>query len=234
LELIKPRMQADAGSASRRAAHATLVQALDGAMRLLHPIMPFITEAIWRRLPLPDGARTTASLVVAEWPEPRGQDDEAETRMNALMELIGTVRTLRSEYNVPAASMVRIRLTNVSPPLRDALGIEERAVRRLARVDAIFTDAVDGAPEAGAHAVLKGGTDLFVPLSGIIDVDRERQRLDRERQRLESQLQITEARLSSDRFTSRAPAEIVEREQEKAASLRDQRDRLAAKLHGLG
>jgi valyl-tRNA synthetase len=234
LELIKPRMQADAESASRQAAHATLVRALDGAMRLLHPIMPFITEAIWRRLPLPDGDRMTASLVVAEWPQPRGVDKDAEARMNALMELIGTVRTLRSEYNVPAASMVGIRLANLSPALRDALGIEARALRRLARVDDIGTDGQDGTSEAGAHAVLRGGTDLFVPLSGIIDIEKERQRLDRELQRMELQLQTTEARLSSDTFTARAPAEVVAREQEKAASLRDQRDRLAAKLHGLG
>jgi valyl-tRNA synthetase len=231
LELIKPRMQTP--GSSRDAAKATLVHVLDGAMRLLHPIMPFITEAIWRRLPLPDGVAREESLVVARWPEPDHADAQAEAEMNALMELIGAVRTLRSEYNVPAGAHVRVRLTNVSAALRSALAMEERALRRLARVD----DVAEGAAingDMGAHAVLRSGADLFLPLAGIIDVDQERQRLGRELERIEGQLRGTEARLSSEQFTARAPADIVAREREKADSLRDQRDRLAGKLQGLG
>jgi valyl-tRNA synthetase len=235
LELIKPRMQAGsrADEASREAAKATLVHVMDGAMRLLHPIMPFITEAIWRRLPLPAGMEREASLVVAAWPAPASVDAEAEASMSALMELIGAVRTLRSEYNVPAASLVRIRLTNVGAALEAALRSEERAVRRLARVEEIGAGGAGSNGDLGAHAVLRGGTDLFLPLTGIIDVEQERQRLGRELERIASQLRGTEARLGSEQFTARAPAEIVAKEREKADSLRDQRDRLAAKLQGL-
>jgi valyl-tRNA synthetase len=86
----------------------------------------------------------------------------------------------------------------------------------------------------GAHAVLRSGAELFVPLAGVIDVEQEKQRLSKELERLEGQLRGTEARLSSEQFTARAPAEIVAKEREKAASLRDQRDRLAAKLQGFG
>jgi valyl-tRNA synthetase len=233
LELIKPRMQPDADAASRAAAQATLVHVLDGAMRLLHPIMPFITESIWLSLPVPEGAVREESLVIGRWPEPGAIDDAAEAQMNALMELIGAVRTLRSEYNVPPAAQIRIRLSSVSEALDAALRGEARALRRLARVEAVDTDgAVPG--ELGAHAVLRSGADLFLPLAGIIDVAQERQRLSREHDRIEAQLRGTEARLDSEQFTARAPAEIVAREQEKADSLRDQRDRLAAKLLGLG
>jgi valyl-tRNA synthetase len=233
LELIKPRMQADADAASRAAAQATLVHVLDGAMRLLHPIMPFITESIWLSLPVPEGAVREESLVVGRWPEPGAIDEAAEAQMNALMELIGAVRTLRSEYNVPPATLIRIRLSTVSEALGEALRGEARALRRLARVEAVDTDGA--APgELGAHAVLRSGADLFLPLAGIIDVAQERQRLSREHDRIEAQLRGTEARLDSEQFTARAPAEIVAREREKADSLRDQRDRLAAKLLGLG
>ncbi|HEX6307883.1 MAG TPA: valine--tRNA ligase [Longimicrobiales bacterium] len=231
VELIKPRMQEEGAVASRRAARATLVHVLDGVLRLLHPIMPYITDALWRRLPLPDRARA-ASLVIAAWPVPSARDEEAEAQLEALMELIGTVRTLRSEYNVPAASQVRIHLTGPGPALRDALGAEERAVRRLARVEAVM---VNGAVEGtGAHAVLRSGADLFLPLAGVIDVEQERQRLVKELDRIGNQLLATESRLASEQFTARAPAEIVAREREKAASLRDQHGRLAAKLSGLG
>jgi valyl-tRNA synthetase len=231
LELIKPRMQTD--GASRDAAKATLVHVLDGAMRLLHPIMPFITEALWQRLPLPEGAAREESLVIAGWPRPAPPDPDAEQQMTALMELIGAVRTLRSEYNVPAAAQVRVRLTNLSPALSSALRTEERAVRRLARVEDVALGAGSNG-DLGAHAVLRSGADLFLPLAGIIDVEKERQRLGRELDRLEGQLRGTEARLSSEQFTDRAPADIVAREREKADSLRDQRERLAAKLQGLG
>jgi valyl-tRNA synthetase len=233
LELVKPRMLPDGEAASRAAAKATLVHVLDGAMRLLHPIMPFITESIWLRLPVPDGATREESLVVARWPEPAGTDAAAEAQMNALMELIGSVRTLRSEYNVPPAAMVTIRLANAGDALAAALHSEARALRRLARVEHVERD-VAGDGELGAHAVLRSGADLFLPLSGIIDVEQERQRLGREHERVDAQLSSTEARLGSEQFTARAPAEIVAREREKADSLRDQRDRLAAKLRGLG
>jgi valyl-tRNA synthetase len=235
LELIKPRMLQDADAASRDAARATLVHVLDGALRLLHPIMPFITEALWLRLPVPEGADREASLVIARWPEPGATDADAdaEAELGALMELIGTVRTLRSEYNVPAASLVRIRLAGTSAALDRALAAEARALRRLARIEAVETGP-GAAGEQGAHAVLRGGTDLFLPLAGIIDVDQERRRLGKELERLEGQHRSTEARLASEQFTARAPADVVAREREKAASLRDQRDRLAVKLQGLG
>jgi valyl-tRNA synthetase len=249
LELIKPRMQDRENEASREAAKATLVHVLDGALRLLHPIMPFITEALWLRLPVPVGATKEESLVVGHWPAGGQRDNAAESRMAALMELIGAVRTLRSEYNVPPAAMVAIRLSDAGPELQAALDAESRAVRRLCRVDAIGSSSDGGGPgegeggtpaeaaapkELGAHAVLRSGADLFLPLAGIIDVDQERGRLGKELTRIDGQLRSTEARLASEQFTARAPAEIVAREREKADSLRDQRDRLAAKLQGLG
>jgi valyl-tRNA synthetase len=232
LELIKPRMQADAETASKVAAQATLVHVLDGAMRLLHPIMPFITEALWQRLPARTGAAQEESLVIAAWPEQSPRDEDAEAQMEALMELIGAIRNLRSENNVPAGSMVRVHLTNVGGALEGALTAEARALRRMARVDEIVHGAAN--VDVGAHAVLKSGADVFIPLVDVVDVAQERQRLGKELERMESQLTATEARLGSEQFTARAPAEIVAREREKADSLRDQRDRLRAKLQGLG
>jgi valyl-tRNA synthetase len=233
LELVKPRMQPDAAAASRNAAQATLVHVLDGVLRVLHPFMPFITEALWLRLPVPHGSTREESLVIGNWPAPELEDIDAEAQMAALMELIGTVRTLRSEYRVPPATSVQIRLNNVSDALAAALRVEDRALRRLARVDAVVTNGVTEAG-TGASAVLRSGAELFVPLLGVIDVDQERQRLAKELDRIEAQLRGTEARLESEQFTARAPAEIVAKERDKATSLRDQRARLAALLHGLG
>jgi valyl-tRNA synthetase len=91
-----------------------------------------------------------------------------------------------------------------------------------------------GGGGAGAHAVLKSGAELFVPLAGIIDLDRERARLRAEIDRLDAQLRGTEAKLAKDDFVRRAPAEVVQRERDKVSSFRTQRERLSSKLADLG
>lgn len=233
LELIKPRMMDDAPAASRAAAQATLVTSLDTVLRLLHPIMPFVTEALWRKLPTVQHTTRAESLIVAAWPQVEDAriDADAEARMNALIELIGTVRALRTEYKVPPSTPLQVRLGNVDSPLEAALAAEERALRRMARVDSI--ERGNGSGAGGAHAVLRGGTELFIPLADIIDMDRERARLTTEMQRLDGQLRSTEGKLTNETFVARAPAEVVAREREKAASLREQLERLTDKLKAL-
>jgi valyl-tRNA synthetase len=231
LEMTKPRLRGDAGVGSREAAKATLVAVLDGALRMLHPIMPFITDTLWLKLPLPD--RSEPSLAVGRWPgaDERRDDPDAEAAMSSLMDLIGTVRALRSEYNVPDGSRVDVHLSNVQPALAAALAAEERAVHHLAQV-AVVLPAGNGAG-AGAHAVIGSGTELFIPLAGVIDLDRERERLRKELERLEQFLRATESKLSNEKFVGRAPADVVAREREKADGLKDQRERLSAKLESL-
>ncbi|HKJ92008.1 MAG TPA: valine--tRNA ligase [Longimicrobiales bacterium] len=234
LEMLKPRLYDDAPEKSRDAARATLVEVLDGVFRLLHPIMPFVTEALWLRLPWPDGVEREESLVIARWPEPR-PDREAPAdveRMEVLMELIGTVRTLRGEYGVQAGRKIRIELAHVPDPLAEVLAVEGRAVQRLADVDAI--EQADGATgRAGAHAVLRGGAELFVPLEGVIDVARERTRLADDIQRMEGLLNGTTRRLGNQDFVSKAPEDVVVREREKQANLEDQLERLRRKRQSL-
>ena len=173
--------------------------------------------------------------MIAAWPagDEAGRDREAEAQMDALMELIGAVRTLRSEYEAAPAAMIRIHLSNVSAELASALAVEGRVLERLARVEHVETGG-SGAHRAGAHAVLRDGTELFVPLAGLIDVERERERLTRELERLDGQLRATESRLENRDFVERAPTGVVERERDKAASFRDQRERLSVKLSALG
>jgi valyl-tRNA synthetase len=232
LEVIKPRVQPDAPAASRAAAEATLVAALDGILRLLHPVMPFITEALWQRLPAVRGRTRAESIMKAPWPEAGEfrRDRAAEAEFAELMELIGTIRALRSEYNIPPGTPLVLVLSNVSAALAGALAQEKRAVGRLARIAEIRSNGGSG---AGAHAVLRSGVELFLPLEGVIDIERERQRLGSELTRLEGQLRGTEAKLANEQFTARAPDEVVARERARAESCREQRDRLAAKLAAL-
>jgi valyl-tRNA synthetase len=231
--MIKPRLTPDAEPASRLAAQSTLVYALDGVLRLMHPIMPFISEALWQRLPVPAGMEREESLVIARWPvsRPGRRDRAAEIQMNELMELISTLRTIRSDYDVPPATSIEAKLSNLSEPLETALEREARALRRLARAEVTLNGT--SSEVAGAHAVLRGGTELLVPLSGVIDLDKERERLRNEIARLDGQIRATDAKLGNEQFVNRAPAEVVEREREKGRSFRNQRDQLAGKLQAL-
>ncbi len=234
LELVKVRMLGESGEGSREAAKATLVAVLDGVFRLLHPIMPFITESLWRRLPWPEDVARADSLMIAAWPEPRPEREsaEAEREMRSLQELINAVRSIRAEYDVPAKAEVTVELADAPSALRRAAEIEKRSLRRLAGVGSLLLDGT-GKRGAGAHAVLQSGAELFVPLEGLIDLARERERLRGELERVDGLLSSTEKRLGNAQFVERAPEEVVAREREKAASLADQRDRLARKLTAL-
>ena len=235
LELVKPRFQLEPADASRLAAQATLVEVLDGVFRLMHPLMPFISEALWRRLPERDGVAREDSLMVAAWPAARS-DREYQTEvqgMDALIELITAIRSIRSEYNVQPGKEIDVVLTNPSAALVNALGSEERAVKRMARVGTLTNTRGDAPAHAGAHVVLRGGADLFIPLAGLIDVDKERERLEAEMERIESLLRSTELKLANEQFVSRAPEQVVANERSKLESLRDQHSRLQEKLKAL-
>ncbi len=231
LELVKPRLRGEMGEASRDAARATLAEALDGAMRLLHPTMPFITETVWQRLPRAAG--DPESLMTARWPEraPEREDAAVEARFAELQAVIVAVRNIRAEYGVAPGSRVPLRVASASPELRADLEASVRALRDLCRMEDLgFEGAGEG---VGATAVLRSAAEIFVPLSGAIDVDRERTRLRDEVQRLDGLISGTEKKLANESFVARAPAAVVDKEREKLAGYTEQRGKLAGKLAGL-
>ena len=235
LELVKPRLKGDTGEASREAARSVLVTVFDGVSRLLHPIVPFVTEALWRQLPWPEGDAAARSAHHRPWPvaDAALSDRDAEARMAAFQELVATVRSLRKEYGVGEGQLVPLAIAG-EDGLRETLEAQRGALARLARVGELrFERAAEGA--VGAHAVLQGGsTEVFLPLEGVIDVGRERERLREETTRLEGQLTGASQRLANDQFMSRAPAEVVAKERERAANLAERIGKLREKLTLLG
>jgi valyl-tRNA synthetase len=237
LELAKPRLHGDRGEESRRAAAATLGTVVQGWLRLLHPVMPFITEEIHTRLPGHDDEDT---LMFGPWPRPAEErdDPEAEAVMDELQELVTSVRNLRGEYNVDPGQEVALRLSRISRETRAALEAEGDGIRRLARLSEIHVHGDDGEGdsregEAGAHGVLRSGTELFVPLAEVLDLERERSRLEDEVERIDGLLRGSEKKLENEQFLEKAPEEVVEREREKHRSLQEQRERLLEKRSAL-
>ena len=232
LEMIKPRLRGDLGETSKRAAQATLVTVLDRTMRLLHPIMPFITEAVWQKLPWREG--NPPSLIVAEWPRPVAEWEDAavEGVINELQELIGAVRNIRAEYGVQAGARIVARISGESGALRDVLSASSRTLADLARVEEVSFGRQEG--EIGASSVLTSGTQVFVPLANVINLDKERSRLRAELDRIGGLEKGIHARLGNESFVARAPAEVVEKEREKLASFAEQRKKLSDSLAVLG
>ncbi|HWB41991.1 MAG TPA: valine--tRNA ligase, partial [Gemmatimonadales bacterium] len=235
IEQIKPRLYGDVPGGD--VARAVAVQTFDVALRLLHPVMPFITEALWRRFP---GRPAEASISVAPWPLPdrRAEDAEALREFGLVQEVVGAIRAIRAEYGVqpgqPVRAVVTLQRGGAAAGRRDggAIHREEATVTRLAKVSELSF----GEPRerVGGHAVLSDGTSVFVPLGDAIDLDRECGRLGAERQRLTQLVEAQEKKLGNQQFVSRAPADVVRREREKAATWRDQRDAVARKLTLLG
>ena len=228
LEQIKPRLYGDQPGGD--VARAVAAQVFDVGLRLLHPVMPFITEALWKRFPgRPDGA----SISRAPWPLPdvRAADPEALREFGLVQELIGAVRALRAEYGVQPGQPVSLVVT-ASGDARAALRQEDMTIARLAKVSQLTYGTPGDA--SGGHAVLPDGTALFVPLGDLIDLERECTRLGAEHDRLGGLVKTQRAKLENTQFTTRAPAAVVERERDKLASWLEQADVLAEKRRALG
>ncbi len=228
LEEIKPRLRGDVPGGD--VARAVAARVFDAALRLLHPAMPFITEELYRRLP----GRAEASIVVAPWPGAEaGRDDpEAERDFAFLQAAVDAVRAIRADYGVKPGQRIAAAVGHAPPWARGALERERHMVERLAQLSSLGEG--DGTPGPAAHALLPGGADLFVRLGDVIDVTKECARLGTELARLEGQLATLRAKLGNDGFRSRAPADVVAREEEKERQWSAKRDAIAAKRAALG
>ncbi|MBN9563354.1 MAG: valine--tRNA ligase [Alphaproteobacteria bacterium] len=225
LELAKPVL-AEGDTPAAVEVRATAAHVLGIILRLLHPAMPFVTEELWDRF----GYGPDCSLIGAPWPEPVAVPgaEEARAELDWVVRLIGEVRTVRSEMNVPPATLTPILLRDARP---ETLARGERwieAIRRMARASE-FGPLSGEMPKGAAQAVLDEAT-IVLPLAGVIDLDAERARLGRERVKAEQEAGKIGKKLDNADFVRRAPAEVVEENRERLQSARDEIARLDAAL----
>jgi len=214
--------------AAKTQAQETALEVLKGSLKLLHPVMPFITEEIWGHLPECDG-----SIARARWPEPAewSKDPSAEDEMRLIMDTVGAVRNIRSEMHVPPGARVKV-LVRAKPP---ASGIVERSaeyVRFLARAEDVTVSEDMRRPHPAAYAVVEGA-EVFVPLAGLIDLDLERDRLAKELGKVSAELESAGSKLSNDAFLTRARPEAVARVKERVAFLEEKKGKLESGLAAL-
>ena len=229
LESLKSRLET--AGPDREVARAVLVHAFDSALRLLHPIVPFITEALWQRLPEREPG---AFLARASWPARSEVDVATAAREFELVrEAVLAIRQIRGDYAVAPSRAIEafVRPPAAQDAARAVLDEESQTIGRLCRAQ---VHAADGtAPRAAAHAVLAGGTEIIVPLAGLIDVDKECARMRTEVAELDKQIASRAGRLENPKYVERAPAQIVANDRATLEEMRSKREQLAAKVRSL-
>jgi len=227
IEMAKPRLQTE----ERVVVQHVLWNVLETSMRLLHPIMPFITEQVWQSIP-----HVGESIMIAPFPVGDASmiDEESEKRMEAVMEVTRAIRNLRAEIGVSPGKAVDAMILPLKKDAMVALQSVAESIKSLAKVDRL--DIVAGPPSSehnrfiSAHLTM---ADVYVPLAGLVDIEREVARLRDELAEVERELARCTSKLENEQFMSRAPAHVIEKERriaqemtEKGAKLRQRLDML--------
>ncbi len=216
VEMAKTRFYGDEPAGVKKAVMTRALDIFDASLRLLHPMMPFVTEELWQSIRTrPEGGSIMRSQQAA--PDASLIDATVETEMDFVQRGIEAVRQIRGEMNIPPGKEIRlvIRTSNAHPP--EMLARYEGYLKRLARVAELSVVIGGDRPKHSASSVVDG-EEFFVPLEGLIDLDLERARLSKEIERISSLLDGVKSKLNNAGFTNRAPKEVVEKEKEKLAS----------------
>ncbi|HID85975.1 MAG TPA: valine--tRNA ligase, partial [Anaerolineae bacterium] len=234
IEMAKIRLYGDDPQAADTA-RQVLVHVLDRTLRLLHPFMPFVTEEIWQHLRGGRGEGREESIMIAPWPEvdPSLIDAEAEAEMALIMELVRAIRNARADYEVEPGR--RIAAIIAANGRRDLLAAQADVIATLARVDPARLCIEEKLAEKPTQALtlVVGDVEAYLPLAGLVDLDRERERLAGEIADLDRQIARLEGLLAQHDFVAKAPAHVVERERAKLTEYQGKRARLEERLRSL-
>ncbi len=237
LEGEEPAMPAPV-TAEQAAARTRIVTILEQALRLLHPFMPYLTEELWQKLPgtgsgLHSGAYSAAeaTVMLTDFPHERWVDEKAEAEMQAVIELISRVRNIRSELNIKPSEKVAVHVA-AEAALQNVFRANEAQVLKLARADSLSLSETLDVPKASARAVI-GGAEVAVPLEGLIDFEKESERLGKEAEKLLSEKQRLDGQLGNSNFVDRAPAEKVQELRDRVADIEQRTRSLKQTLEAL-
>ena len=229
LELAKPLLAGD-DAALRAETQASAAWAFAEVLRMLHPVMPFVTEELWALRQEPGRL-----LALAPWPEPApAPDPEARGEIEWLMAFVNEVRSVRAELRVPQAAAVGIRFRTLTPQAERALAVHGEAVRRLARIESFAADAGADTEDTEAAELEAAGTVALMPLAGTIDIAAERARLEKELEALRKDIARFDAKLANPSFVDRAPPAVVQEQRDRKTDATVRAERIARALARLG
>ena len=211
IELVKPRLYAEEGD-SRRTAQYVLGYVLERTLRLLHPFMPFITEEIWQHIP-----HEGKSIMTAPWPtgEETWLDKENEASMAVIMEVIKAIRNMRAEVNAAPGKKSEAILHFSDAAQQAVFTANDGYLHALAEADPVTILSLTAERPENAMTAAAGGVEIYLPLKGLIDVEKETARLSKELDGLTKEIARTEGKLANEKFVTKAPVTVVAKEREK-------------------
>ena len=228
LELTKPVLNSDTATDEQKAAaRHTLVSVLETLLRLIHPIMPFITEEIWQQVK-PVAGIEGETIMLQPWPESDDSllDAEAEQEMRWVMDFILGIRRIKGEMNIPPGKPVPVLLANVSDQDASFLERNRHYLDFLARTESVEILAPGATPPEAATALV-GEMEVLIPMADLIDKEAELKRLEKEIAKLRKEVERLEKKLANEGFVAKAPPEIVQKERDKLENSRTALDKLA-------
>jgi len=222
IEISKPSLK-------EKTTQLILYKVLEKSLRMLHPVMPFVTEEIWQKLPREKGSAAD-SIMIAAWPHMQEAmiSKDAETSMGKLIAFITAVRNIRSSWDIAPGAGINVLVNTHEVSDSKLLEDNREMIKRLARITEIKVGKIS--KPKGAAASVVGTMEVYVPLEGLIDLEKERARLKKEEDRVSGAIKSMEARLGDKNFTERAPKEIVEKQRVQLAELTLQLEKLRANL----
>jgi len=227
LEAVKPVLYDDTAAQAKTTSLAVLWRVFHDTLILLHPFIPFVTEEIWHHLP-----GTQGSIMKAGFPLPGPQPadgQEAEAQMEVVMAVIGGIRNVRAEMNIaPSQALCAIVQTN-DLALGRIVEAQKMLIGHLARLTEMRVEPAGPRPKSAATFVFEGAT-VFVPLEGVIDIDKEAARQEKELARLDKEIVQVGKKLQNEDFLAKAPADVVEKNRQRHRLLDESRQKVQATL----
>ncbi|MDN6293225.1 MAG: valine--tRNA ligase [Alkalibacterium gilvum] len=208
---------------------SVLIYVLDQTLRLLHPIMPFVTEEIWENIP-----HSGDSLVVADYPEPVNEfkDQEAMLNMEMLIELIRSVRSIRLDAKRPLSKEINILIKTKTEKEKAFLQENRSFIERFCNPNELVIDTEVKIPEEVKSAVISGA-EVYIPLAGLVDIEQEIERLEQEKEKWQEEINRVDKKLANKKFVENAPDKIVEAEKEKGRDYKEKFDAVAKQIDKL-
>ncbi len=236
LEVVKPRLWGEQGEESKRYAQTMIVESLDVFLRLLHPIMPFVTEELWQALhTLIPSLHTERACIKAKWPDPQRFPANPSVRntVDLSREIIYAINNIRSEQKVkPGQKLPKAILAVANPEMLMQLNSLIPGICKLTKVDEMVLCTAFEKPGHTATRMVKDVV-IYIPLEGVIDFAKERQKLQKEISQLQQQIEQIEKKLDNTEYTSKAPGHVVVRERERLAEFKKTLQQLQQELNAL-
>ncbi|MBQ8682174.1 MAG: valine--tRNA ligase [Selenomonadales bacterium] len=229
IELSKARLYDKENVEARRTAQYVLSSVLTETLKLLHPFMPFITEEIWQHLP-----HEGISIMVSEWPTDKGLiDEEAERDMTLIMDTVKAIRNMRAEVNAAPGKKSPVTIQTATAEGKVVFENNLPYLLKLAAADPVTVELLSDTKPANAMTAVVNGAEIYMPLLGLIDVEKETARLKKELDTLIKEVERAEKKLSNQNFVAKAPADVIEKERTKQKEYMDKQQAVKERLEYL-